>query len=34
MDGELGEDGGNDVPVPDVVLRSLLGQCFDGLENC
>jgi hypothetical protein len=33
VDGELAEDGGDDVPVPDVVLRAFLGELFDGLEN-
>jgi hypothetical protein len=33
VDGELAEDGGDDVPVPDVVLRAFLGKLFDGLEN-
>jgi hypothetical protein len=31
VDGELAEDGGDDVPVPDVVLRAFLGELFDGL---
>lgn len=31
VDGELAENGGDDVPVPDVVLRALLGELFDGL---
>jgi hypothetical protein len=31
VDGELAEDGGNDVPVPDVVLRAFFGELFDRL---
>jgi hypothetical protein len=31
VDGELAEDGGDDVPVPDIVLRAFLGELFDGL---
>jgi hypothetical protein len=31
VDGELAEDRGDDVPVPDVVLRAFLGELFDGL---
>jgi hypothetical protein len=31
VDGELAEDGGYDIPVPDVVLRTFLGKLFDGL---
>lgn len=34
VDGELTEDRGNDVPVPDVVLRALLGKLLDGLKHC
>ena len=29
--GELAEDGGDDVPVPDVILRAFFGELFDGL---
>jgi hypothetical protein len=31
VDGELAEDGADDVGVKDVVLRALFGQSFDGL---
>ena len=31
VDGELAEDGGDDVPVPDVVLGTLFAQLLDGL---
>lgn len=31
VDGELAEDGWDDVPVPDVVLWAFLGEGFDGL---
>ena len=31
VDGELTEDGRDDVPVPDVVLRSGAGELFDRL---
>ena len=29
--GKLAQDGGNDVPVPDVVLRALLGKLLNSL---
>ena len=32
VNGELAEDGWDDVPIPDVVLRSLFGELFDGLS--
>ena len=31
MDGELAEDGADDVGVEDVGLRSFFGEAFDGL---
>jgi hypothetical protein len=31
VDGELSEDGWNDVPIPDVVLWAFFGELFDGL---
>jgi hypothetical protein len=31
VDGELAEDGADDVGVEDVVLWSLFGEGFDGL---
>ena len=31
MNGELSEDGANDVDVKDVVLGSFFAQSFDGL---
>lgn len=34
MDRELAENGWDDVPIPDVVLRALLGKSFDRLETC
>jgi hypothetical protein len=33
VDGELSENGTDDVRVEDVGLRSLLGKCFDGLKD-
>lgn len=33
MDCKLTEDGGNDVPIPDIVLRALFGESFDGLAG-
>lgn len=33
VDSELAEDGRDDVPVPDVVLRSLFGELFDRLRE-
>jgi hypothetical protein len=33
VDGELAQDGGDDVPVPDVVLGAFFGEGFDGLER-
>lgn len=33
VDGKLSEDGADDVRVEDVGLRSLLGKCFNGLED-
>jgi hypothetical protein len=32
VDGELAKNGGDDVPVPDIVLRAFLGELFNGLE--
>ena len=34
VDGELTEDGANDVNVEDVVLGTLLREGFDGLKKC
>jgi len=34
VDGELAENGGDDVPVPDIVLRAFFGELFDGLGYC
>jgi hypothetical protein len=31
VDGELAEDRGDDVPVPDVVLRAFFRELFNGL---
>jgi hypothetical protein len=31
VNGELAEDRGDDVPVPDVVLRAFFRELFDGL---
>ena len=31
VDGELAEDRGDDVPVPDVVLWAFAGELLDGL---
>jgi hypothetical protein len=33
VDGELSEDGTDDIRVEDVGLRSLLGKCLDGLKD-
>lgn len=32
VDGELAEDGADDVGVEDVGLRAFFGEAFDGLE--
>ena len=35
VDGELAENGANDVRVEDIGLRSFFGETFDGLvEGC
>ena len=34
VDGELTEDGANDVNVEDVVLGTLFREGFDGLKKC
>ena len=33
MNGELSENGADDVRVEDVGLRSFLGKCFNGLRD-